>query len=665
MQERPGSEQGYAVGLRSWIDATARRLRAGQNPPATRAEALRLASRVREQMRRAEGEWPREKAPLRPELLGTLERNGYRIEKLIFQTRPGCCATAHAYVPAGRGPFPAVLCVHGHWQGARRDPTPQARCIGLAKLGFFVLTLDAWGAGERGTEPGVNEYHGGLLGASLWPVSTPLHGLQLYDNVRALDYLESRPEVDRRRIGCTGASGGGNQTTYLSAFDPRVRCAVPVCSVGTFESYLRAACCVDEVLRGGLTFAEEGDLLGMVAPRALMVITASKDVYHFGPEAARTALDRARPAFAAHEASDRVRHVVVDSGHDYNQPMREAMYGWMKRWLADEGDGSPVPEPPVQPEDPETLRCFPPSARPERVMTTVRFVRQRAEALAAAVPQPKRAADWPRERDRRLTRLREILALPGPKESEWSRDGRALLAEPGLPIPVERRAGRAGTVLLLHPGGRARAVVSELAKAVAGGGAALAVPELRGCGELTLPGQALGEAIPDHNLVEWSLWIGRPLLGQWVHDTLQLARRLRGESPQGRLALVGWGEAGLAALLAAALDPEIAGVAAIEAPATYVTDRPPHAVRMVAFQPDLLQVGDIPHLAALAAPRPVLLANPMRLYGAPVMPAELESLFAWPRELWGKLGAADRFTAKTGLGSEALARQVAGWLRVE
>src|SRR5262249_61460829 len=101
---------------------------------------------------------------------------------------------------------------------ARVDPVCPARCFGLARLGYFVLTLDAFGSGERGTTPAVYEYHGGLLGASLWPAGIPLWGLQLYDNLRALDYLCQRSEVDATRIGCTGASGGGNQTTYISAF---------------------------------------------------------------------------------------------------------------------------------------------------------------------------------------------------------------------------------------------------------------------------------------------------------------------------------------------------------------------------------------------------------------------------------------------------------------
>src|SRR5262249_34939539 len=104
------------------------------------------------------------------------------------------------------GRYPGIVSVHGHWAWARIDPHVQPRCIGLAKLGYVVLSLDAFGAGERAIEPGPGTYHGALVAASLWPVGTPLIGLQVYDNRRAVDYLVSRPEVDPAMLAITGAS---------------------------------------------------------------------------------------------------------------------------------------------------------------------------------------------------------------------------------------------------------------------------------------------------------------------------------------------------------------------------------------------------------------------------------------------------------------------------
>lgn len=672
-----------AASMHQWFLDTARRLRENSPAPRTVAEIRERTDSIRAQIRKSERDaWAPElrQTPLAPDELGTLDRDGFRIERLVFQTRPGCFATASAYVPTGTGPFPAVLCVHGHWAGARRDPVVQSRCIGLAKLGFLALTLDAWGAGERGSRIGINEYHGGLLGASLWPVGMPLHGLQLFDNVRALDYLQSRKDVDGKRIGCTGASGGGNQTTYLSAFDDRIQCAVPVCSVGTFQSYLSSASCVDEVLLEGLTYAEEGDLLGLVAPRALLVITASRDVAHFGPEISKQALERARGYFQVQSAHDRVRHAIFDSGHDYNRPMREAMYGWMRKWLKGEGDGSPTTEPAFQPDDPEVLRCYSLPFRPGRIMTTVRWAKERGLELQQQVGAAARL-DRVGEQQRRLARLHEVLALPTATPPIWKSEGRSktpgpdtedfqLGTEPGVEIPVSLRRAIAAPVsgarlaILAHPGGRIAALATPLADRLHQAGIHVAALELRGCGDLTVEGQALGEQIPDHNVVEWSLWIGRPLLGQWVHDLRQmLVGQIPGIGAETRTVIIGWREAGLASLAINALDPRAAGAVAIETMPSFISDEPPHNQRMVAFSPDLMKVGDVPHLAGLSAPRPALIVGPVRLDGMPAAESELGPLTALGNVFRGESGGSPVVKATTDTDAVRILEEIKPWFR--
>src|SRR5205807_4425715 len=130
---------------------------------------------------------------------------------------------------------------------------------------------------------------------TLWPSGQTLLGMQVYDNRRAVDYLCSRPEVDRQHLGITGASGGGNQSMYAGALDERFSAVVPVCSVGTYQAYLRAACCVCELLPGALRFAEEGDVLALVAPRALLVVNATQDAFQFSVGEAEKSIARARP----------------------------------------------------------------------------------------------------------------------------------------------------------------------------------------------------------------------------------------------------------------------------------------------------------------------------------------------------------------------------------
>ncbi|MGV2336918.1 MAG UNVERIFIED_CONTAM: alpha/beta hydrolase family protein [Planctomycetaceae bacterium] len=136
----------------SWIRSEAEQLQSGPagQLPATLEEWTGHRARLREHLEVAWGGFPKHTAPLEPRILGVLDRPEYRIEKITFQTFPGVWMTANAWVPKRSGKLPAVLCVHGHWQGAKQDPHVQARCAGLAKLGFFVLAVDAFGAGERG-----------------------------------------------------------------------------------------------------------------------------------------------------------------------------------------------------------------------------------------------------------------------------------------------------------------------------------------------------------------------------------------------------------------------------------------------------------------------------------------------------------------------------------
>src|SRR5262245_18236313 len=133
---------------------------ANHTPPATRAAWAERRTALRAAMLAAAGPMPEKPCDLKPQILGTLDRDGYRIEKLIFQSRTDVWVTSNVYVPTGDGKRPAVLAVHGHHAWARIDPDVQAYCLGLVKLGFFVLCVDAFGAGERHERPARGTYHG-------------------------------------------------------------------------------------------------------------------------------------------------------------------------------------------------------------------------------------------------------------------------------------------------------------------------------------------------------------------------------------------------------------------------------------------------------------------------------------------------------------------------
>jgi dienelactone hydrolase len=534
---------------------------------------------LRQRFLDALGEFPATPCPLEPRVLGTVRYDGYRVERLLLQTLPGVRMTANAYVPessgdkaAATGKLPAVLCVHGHWRLAKQEPVVQTRCIGLAKLGFFVLVVDAFGAGERAIGKALGEYHGEMAGALLFPSGWTLAGVQWYENSRAIDYLRSRPEVDGNRIGVTGASGGGNQSMYCGTLDERVAATIPVCSVGNYQAYLGAACCMCEVVPGALRFAEEGDLLGLAAPRALMVINATGDARQFSVAEARKSLARATSIFQHYGRGEAVRHTIIESGHDYNRPMREAMYGWVAKHLAGRGDGSPIPESELKTVDPETLRCFPGDSRPDDYVTLPRFAAAEARRALAALPplpEPGNADAWHKTRKERVAALRERVlggAAAMMAATTASRSGGPPVAtisetggrqryrygsEPGITLEAlfQATSNATRTVMLVAARPPQETIDSPLARRFAAAGWHLYVPEMRGTGRTAVPNDQIGRA-PDHNSAEWSLWIGRPLLGQWTVDIASAARALRQAAPPaaGRLTLVGIEQMGPVAL---------------------------------------------------------------------------------------------------------------------
>jgi dienelactone hydrolase len=647
--------------FQAFIQKQGLELRADDRPAKTAEEWEQRQTQLRANLLRAWGGFPESPCPLEPRKLGEFQRDGYRVEKLVFQTRPGVWMTANAYVPdAPRKPVPAILHVHGHWSGAKQDPVVQSRCIGCVKLGFFVLCVDAFGAGERGIGKALGEYHGEMTGATLLPIGLPLSGLQVYENMRAVDYLKTRPEVDADRIGITGASGGGNQTMYAGAFDQRFHCVVPTCSVGTYQSYLSAACCMCEVVPNALRFTEEGDILGLAARRGLMVTSATQDAYQFSVGEAKKSLERAESLAKIFPDVD-IKHTIIESPHAYNAPMREALYGWMTKHLKGTGDGSPIPDPAIQPEPPEMLRCFPGDSRPDDFVTIPRFAASEARRLAEHRSVPKDRDALEKSRNAKRDALVNLLGgwprqhplslkINSPEDRYQTME---FETEPDLHLFAQRdlpeKPGRLA-ILIDVDNGAEKAWSGDLANHLRSNGWTVVTPELRATGRFADPRDKIANA-PDHNTAEWSLWIGRPLLGQWVWDirrTLDSIAERDGSLPHDILA-IGEGTSGIIALTAAALDERITRVQAIQAMASYVTDQPYRKTRLGIMVPGILRdFGDIADIAAMIAPRPVTISGGTNGAGVELDQASLTNEYARTKQAFQLMEAANVFLVEKG-----------------
>lgn len=637
----------------AFIRDRAASLRAGDGPPRSLAEWDARREEIRRRMVRALGAVPATPPPLEPANHGTLDRDGYRVEKVTFQTLPDVRMTANLYLPASPGRHPAILAVHGHWRGAKQDPVVQARCIGAAKLGFAVLVVDAFGAGERAVGKALGEYHGEMTAATLLPTGQTLAGLQVYENSRALAYLVSRPEVDASRVGVTGASGGGNQTMYAIAMIDGLKAGVPVCSVGNYRVYLGTACCLCELVPGALTFAEEWGVLGLAAPKPVMIVSATRDAVQFSVAEARKTFYGLEALYGLYGTPQRLRHAVFESGHDYNKAMREAAYGFFAQHLDGRGAGAPIAEPAIRTEDPEALRCFPGETRPDGFVTLPRYAAAEGRKLSASKAVPIDPAAWKAEAERRRVALVKVLGAfsDGPRVSPRVQDearGRVVRfdAEPGVSLTARVELGKetdAPRVVLIDLDGAEAASTSPVASELRKAGWSVVTLDLRATGRLAMPSDQIGHA-PDHNSAEWGLWIGRPLLGQWVVDVRRLLDALDadGGARSRETALVGIGPAGLVALAAAAVEPRVSSVAMVGTLASYVSDEPYRGQRLGVIAPGLLrEIGDVAHLAALIAPRRVVIAGGVSGGGRRLEAGRLREIYDPATRAFGVLGAGD------------------------
>lgn len=295
-------------------------------PRFTSAEAWAPRVRyIREHILASAGLMPMpERTPLRPVVFGEVTHADYIVSKVYFESLPGFFVTGNLYRPVGAGTFPAILSPHGHWTYGRLENTPlnsgPGRAIGLARQGFVVFTHDMVGYNDSRQLP---HTFGGRR-ESLWGLS--LSGLQLWNAIRALDFMETLPYVRKDGFGVTGESGGGTQTFLLAAVDPRVSVAVPV---NMISLHMQGGCLCENMpgLRHDINNVE---IAAAIAPRPLLMVSATGD---WTKETLEREFPAVRSAYALFDAAAKVHAVRFTAEHNYNKDSREAMYAWMARWM--------------------------------------------------------------------------------------------------------------------------------------------------------------------------------------------------------------------------------------------------------------------------------------------------------------------------------------------
>ena len=395
---------------------------AARDALATRAQVEARQQAIRDCLLAGIGGLPSSETPLEAQTTGTVEGSGFRIEKVVFQSRPHNYVTANLYLPDGLdAPRGAILFLCGHHHQAKHQPEYQAVCQILVRAGLVVLAQDPIGQGERLSyyEPALGATTVGscttehdYAGAQCLPLGDSLARYMLHDAMRSIDYLASRPEVDARRIGVTGNSGGGTQTSLMMLAERRIAAAAPGTFIMNRETYMHCGGAQDaEQIWPGFTAAgfDHEDILIAMTPRPVRVLAVTSD--YFPIEGTRRTVARCKRIWEIAGRAEDVDLVEDASTHAYTPALARAAAQFFARHLL--GEECPTERLQAEPFEPARLWCtasgqvrgtFPDAvAVHEANVMRLRDCEQQRRALSAA-EQHERAVRWLREKVHRHRR---------------------------------------------------------------------------------------------------------------------------------------------------------------------------------------------------------------------------------------------------------------------
>jgi len=639
---------------------------------------------VREKMIAMLGGLP-ERTPLNPIVTKVMERPGYRVENLMYQSRPNFWVTGNLYVPtSGPGPFPGIISPTGHSSIGRMYPVYQLTYMDLVKSGFVVLAYDPIGQGERrqfwDPQTGRNEIGGpvtwehDMSGHLLVLLGETLTQYRVWDGMRAIDYLLTRQEVDPKRIGCTGHSGGGTLTLFISAVDERVQCAAlneggsgqrwplefrPGTLIGTGDIE-------QHFFPSAIYGIDLYDMRVAIAPRPQLLT-----IEYYSPEFTRSA-ENARACYNLLGAPKSFATVEATDPHDMTMKLRLATTDWFCRWFYNRP--GPTAEPDASPEPPKTLYCTANgSLRYSQQGDTIFSLIQKKQA---ALPPPRklpthRAEVESYQRDT-SAEIRELLhfhksdqplgvrhLVTTPRKG-YQIEKLEFLSEPGIYIPAwvfVPEQGKAGLPAILYvdeAGKEAEGLEFGALEKLARKGWQVVAVDVRGVGA-TKPPHADEEGAGTYANLDngetvisyWTWEINELLFGMRVQDVVRSIDYVlsRSDVSSAGVRLIGRGRGALWALFAAALDPRVLAVVCEGGLLSYGSltrvDRYLHSADV--FVPKILQQMDLPQVAACVADRSLTLISPVDAMKNPVTAAAARETYQWTAKIYETVGAGDRF----------------------
>lgn len=553
----------------------------------TAEQIAQYQKRLREKFVEAIGDLP-QRTPLNAQVTGVVKRQGYRVEKIIFESKPRHHVTGLLFLPESKEhkqPWPGVIVPCGHARNAKTHEPYQTMGALLALNGMAALVFDPIDQGERfqwfddkGQAPFVHVYGHMMSGVGCILLGRNTARFEIWDGMRAIDYLQSRPEIDPKRIGCTGCSGGGTQTSYLMALDERIVAAAPSCYITSFERLLATIGPqdVEQNIHGQLVFGmDHTDYILMRAPKPTLICAATKDFFDI--EGTWDTFRYAKRLYTQMDFAERVDLLENDEKHNYNRVQREGVVRWMSRWLLKKDE--PIGEPDIELLSEEESYCTPAGKvlLLEGERSTYDLNRDYEKQLASGRKKLWATMEQTELLDdiRKIAGIRKLAELSEPNAQKLEvidRDGYriekiVLECEEGIYLPALMFIGEQtppqGAIVYVHEDGKAAdaRVGGPIEKLVKAGQVVLAV-DLRGLGETRqVSKKYLGPHFGSYTQdVLRAYLLGRSYVGMRAEDILVCARWLaqnqKAGSP-GSISLVSVGSVGVPALHAAAVQTEL------------------------------------------------------------------------------------------------------------
>lgn len=605
-QPKSEAELGIDRHLRSRADALQARFIDGSD---SREEWAKRLPRLRQQYLDMLGLHPLpEKTELKPKVTGTVARGDVVIEKLHFQSMPGLYVTGNLYRPKEvKGPLPTILYVCGH-SGRGRDGNKTAfqdHGMWFARNGYVCLVIDTLQLGE------VKGVHHGTYNLKKWwwhsLAYTPA-GVECWNGIRAIDYLVTRKDVDKDRIGVTGISGGGAVTIWISAADERVKVAVPVSGMSDLRSYVS-----NKVVNGhcdcmflvNLYGWEWTTIAALIAPRPMLFANSDNDRI-FPMDGNRRIIERLRTLYKLYDKADLVDEHVSKGGHDYRPDLRVAIFSFFNKHL--KGDKSAAKDADDKPLAGKELRVFPDDSDLPKDSINDRIDESFIRQALVAPPIRGEFAPW---KANLLHRLRDTTFRSFPErlpravaigssvaKTKGGLSGHYLYPEwdvqtfLSLPVREAPRTGK-GLLVVLGEGEDVNGLPAWLAERPKDHEVRLLFP--RGTGPV-----AWERKDPPNYVARSFALLGETVDQGRVRDVVAAVRWLQQEETPREWVVAGRGEAGVIAAYAALFEPSIDGVIASDPPASH--KKGPHFL-------GVLRVLDVPEAMGLLAPRRLTLTG--------------------------------------------------------